>query len=155
MPVAAPKTKAVTKPAPVQSGKGKKDGDLAYPVLTVNGVAVPEENLVTKADRAKHLLGWEDEEGYALRYVAEHPKVKAAKVSYGDDYLLKDGKGRKVRCHRNSKNRPFDELHCRKLAQDILQGKWEFNCETIIISRVGEVHSGQHRLIALVLAARS
>jgi hypothetical protein len=38
------------------------------------------------------------------------------------------------------------------LARSILRGFWRFNGETIIVSRSGLVLSGQHRLIALILA---
>lgn len=94
-------------------------------------------------ERAMFLVGWETEE--------EYKKRKGNKVEFGDDYLLKVG-GIKVRCNNNSRNRPFDEGHCKSLAQDILFGNWCLNLETIIISRTGLVLSGQHRLLALILA---
>lgn len=103
--------------------------------------------------QAKELLGWEDEFDYQARMKAEHPKLKKA-ADFGEDYLLKDVAGRKVRCWNNSRNRPFDLPHCMELCQDILEGKWEFNLENIIISLTGLVTSGQHRLIALVMACQ-
>lgn len=88
---------------------------------------------------AKSLLGWvEEKEG----------------DKFGADYLLNDENGVKVRCVNNSANRPFSESWCRQLCQDILMCNWRFNLETIIIGKTGQVLSGQHRLVALVLAVQ-
>lgn len=86
---------------------------------------------------AKELLGWESE---------------TDTIKFGEDFLLQDVEKRKVRCLNNTKNRPLNIEWCQTLAQDILNGNWKMNLETIIIGRSGQVLSGQHRLVALVLA---
>ncbi len=89
------------------------------------------------AEMAKELLGWQEE---------------TDEIKFGSDFTLTLHDGRKVRCLNNSKNRPFDESHSKALCQDILNGHWKLNLETIIIGVFGSIISGQHRLIALVLA---
>lgn len=98
------------------------------------------------AENAKEMLGWEEEPGH---------------VKWGDDFLLTDRYGRKIRCTRNSRNRPFNENWAMALAFDILNKNWAdsrngpgrtINGETIIIGRHGSVLSAQHRLAGLVLA---
>lgn len=103
-------------------------------------------------EQAKSLLRWETEDEYVARRLAEDPNLKPETLKFGDDFLLRDSQDRKVRCWNNSNNRPFSEEWARQLAQDILNREWQFNLETIIISKTGVVHSGQHRLIGLVLA---
>ncbi len=109
--------------------------------------------------QACELIGWEDEETYKKRMTTD-PKKKAV-VGYAEDYLLKDSAGRKVRCWHNTKNRPLKEPWCKALKQDLLcsgpgltpeRRRWQFNGEAIIIGRHGQVLSGQHRLIAFILA---
>lgn len=83
-------------------------------------------------------------------------------VKFGDDYLLKDRQGRKVRTTRNPHNRPF-YLHtvCEPLVQTILNSgdklapedrQWQFNGEPIIIGEYGNILNGQHTLVAVMLA---
>lgn len=110
---------------------------------------------------AKALLGWESEEDYVVRKRSENPKLKAEDLLFGDEYLLKDVDGRKIVCWNNDKNRPFTASHAYGFAQTILTRYWAgpttfpgetVNGESISISRTGRVKSGQHRLIALILA---
>jgi hypothetical protein len=65
-----------------------------------------------------------------------------------------DSNGKKFRCHNNAKNRQFDRSLSKTWESEILQGHWKLNGETIIIGKCGTVHSGQHRLIGLVLAVQ-
>jgi len=88
-------------------------------------------------NRAKELLHWQEEPEDA---------------TFENDYLLRDRSKRKVRCHNNIRNRPFYRKIAEKLAQEILRGNWHFNMEPIIIGLTGLIISGQHRLIALILA---
>ena len=92
---------------------------------------------VMTVDAAKSLLGWEEE---------------ADDVKFGSDFLLVDVFGKKVRCVNNTKNRPLTEKWAYTIAQEHLQLRWRLNGETIVIGTTGEVLSGQHRLIALILA---
>ncbi len=113
---------------------------------------------------AKSLLGWETEKERLLRAQQENPgitKEQLALFEFDDDYILKDHEGNKIRCWNNLNNRPLDESWCHSLTQVILRGQWAgprtiegetVNGSTIIISRTGRVESGQHSLIAIVLA---
>lgn len=100
---------------------------------------------------AKKLLGWETDDEYVRRRMTEDPSLKETKLRESD-YLLKDRNGSKIRCRHNTLNRPFDAAWARKIAQDILTEGYEFNGEDIIVGVTGLVLSGQHRLVALVLA---
>lgn len=89
-----------------------------------------------KAEEAKKILGWTVE-----------PKGE----DWGEDFLLRDTEGRKVRCY-NNRNRPFYDSNMERICQDLLLGNWEFNFENRIIGKTGLVMDGQHCLIALVIA---
>lgn len=88
---------------------------------------------------AKEWLGWREE---------------TATEKFGDDHLFIDETGRKIRCDNNTKNRPFNLEWAKTLSQDILNRKWRFNGESIIIGDKGQILSAQHRLIGLVLACQ-
>lgn len=49
-------------------------------------------------------------------------------------------------------NRPLNDLHVKRLAQQIKDGLWIFNGDTIKVSDEGEVLDGQHRLWACIEA---
>ncbi len=100
----------------------------------------------------KKLLGWETESEYTARVMAADPKVKESKAKFGDDFLLKNYAGEKVRCWNNVKNRPFDENRAKAYGQDILEKNWEMNCENMIIGQTGIVISAQHRGCGFMLA---
>ena len=123
MPAVKPKT---TKPTQTE--------ETIYPEVSVQ---ICKGDSAITVQQAKDLLGWEEE---------------TQAIKFGEDYLFVDENKRKIRCFNNTKNRPLNEEWCRTLAQDILNRKWKFNCETIIIGNRGQIISGQHRLIALVLA---
>ncbi len=123
--------------------------------------AKPQVRLCLEADGSqitfavcKKLLRWEAEKDYVARMCKDNPKLKQEEVGYGNDFLLKDEEGQKVRCWANTRNRPFDDSWARQLAQDILNRVFKFNMENIIISLHGEVISGQHRLVGLALACQ-
>lgn len=111
-----------------------------------------EDRAIT-AGKAMALLGWETETAYKERTGNEE--------GYGEEFLLTDEFGDKIRCSNNLENRPFRETEARKYCQDILTKNWAgptsmpgetVNGETIIIGRHHKVMSGQHRLVGLVLA---
>src|SRR4051794_37109554 len=52
----------------------------------------------------------------------------------------------------NKLNRPLTSGHAERIAQQIIQGKWRFNGDTIKISEDGDVLDGQHRLFAIIEA---
>lgn len=128
-----PEIKSKKTPTPAKKGK-KEEASIVHDKVT--STKFEGEKSLTPA-QAKEYLGWEEEsEGAA----------------FGDVYTLTDRRGVKVRCTENDTNRPFNEPWALRLAQDILNKRWAFNGESIVISRTGKVLSGQHRLIALVLA---
>lgn len=110
---------------------------------------------------AKQLIGWESEPEYTARMIQEDPSIKPEAAMFGDDFFMRDLNGHKVRCWNNAHNRPFGEETAKEYAQSILKRDWAgpttmpgetVNGETIIIGRTGQVTSGQHRLIGLILA---
>ena len=90
-------------------------------------------------ETARKLLGWKEE---------------ADKEQFGIDFQFRDEMGRKVRCLNNDINRPITWTNVLVCKQEILNGKWKFNFEPIIIGVTGRVVDGQHRLVALVLAVQ-
>jgi len=92
---------------------------------------------------AKALLGWQTE------------KEHGPKKGWGKDYLFKDLDGEKVRLVNNTTNRPFRMTLAQRYANEMLRRKWALNGEAIIIDRKGKIQSGQHRLVALVLAEQT
>jgi hypothetical protein len=50
----------------------------------------------------------------------------------------------------NTLNRPLNDSHVKRIANQIINGKWQFNGDTIKISEKGEVLDGQHRLWAIL-----
>lgn len=94
------------------------------------------EDAIT-VEQAKELLGWETE---------------TEQVKFGGDYLLVDEDGAKVRCSNNVGNRPLAIPNVESLKQEILNRRWQYNGEPIIIGKTGLILNGQHTLIALILA---
>lgn len=92
---------------------------------------------------AKALLGWQTE------------REDGPKKGWGTDYLFKDLNGDKIRLSNNQTNRPFRMTLAQRYATEMLRKKWALNGETIVVDRKGKVQSGQHRLVALVLAEQT
>lgn len=113
----------------------KDDREMVYPRLTVCGIEIPEEATVVTLARMKEILGYEEMD----------EKAKGEHL-----FTLRDGK--RVRFTRNTHNRPFDENHARKLAQDLLNRHWQLNGESMIVGQYGETMSIQHRGAALIIA---
>lgn len=132
----APKKSATNGKAP--KGKPEVDG-LKYPVYRSEDYV--GEKALTAAD-AKELLGWEEVQD--------------------DDYQFHDMVDNRIRCRFNTKNRPLDRGHALTLSQKILHKHWAGpnglgktpNGESMSIGQSGQVLSGQHRLIGLILAAQ-
>ena len=93
-----------------------------------------------KAPGAKKLIGWQEEQD---------------NEDFGEDFDLR-WNGVKIRLTNNFcndyRNRPFDFSWSKSLAQELLRGRWKFNFENVIIGSRGWVLSGQHRLVALIIA---
>jgi hypothetical protein len=93
------------------------------------------------AERMKELLGWE----------AETSGEGSDKVTFKDS-LFTDYEGHGVRLLNNAHNRDFDEPLAKRYAHEHLNKHWKMNGETIIFSRYGNVVSGQHRGVSIILA---
>lgn len=52
----------------------------------------------------------------------------------------------------NKENRPLDHAHVRRIARQIMNGRWLYNGDTIKVCDTGDVLDGQHRLWACVEA---
>lgn len=89
--------------------------------------------------QAKGLLGWEEE---------------SEAVKFGDEFALRDYYGVKIRLHKNLGNRPLTRSWAETIAQEILNRRWRFNGESIVIGRTGLDLSAQHRLVGFVLAGQ-
>ena len=51
---------------------------------------------------------------------------------------------------KNSKNRPISENAVLKYAQEMKQGRWKLNGQSVIFNKTGQLANGQHRLLACV-----
>lgn len=54
----------------------------------------------------------------------------------------------------NGLNRPLGDLHVKRIAAQIIAGKWRFNGDTIKVADTGDVLDGQHRLWAIIEAKK-
>ena len=84
------------------------------------------------AEDAKKLLGWTE--------VTD------------DNYDLIDCQKKRVRLLHNSNNRPFNRDRALLIAQEILNKRWRFNGENVVIGQNGSSISFQHRGVGLVFA---
>lgn len=91
-------------------------------------------------DKAKELIGWEEE---------------VNEGDFGTEYTLCDLYGKKIRLNHNTTNRSFYASVARDWMLEILRRKWKLNGESIIIDRLGNVQDGQHRFVGLILAGQS
>lgn len=55
----------------------------------------------------------------------------------------------------NRLNRPLSDVHVKRIAEQIVSGKWRFNGDTIKVALTGDVLDGQHRLWAVIEAKKS
>lgn len=109
----------------------------------------------------RQILGWETEDEYAARRMAEDPALTREECRFeeGDYYL--DWYENKVRMWNNNHNRPLTRAKGLEYAQTFLNREWAgpltmpgetVNGEPFIISRTGNVLSGQHRGFGLIIA---
>ncbi len=121
------------KPATKKSSTGR---EIVYAKITTQ-LCVGAKSLTST--QAKKLLGWEEE---------------SKKIDFGNDFLLRDRHGKKIRCHNNVNNRAFNLKKCNTFAQDMLRKNWKMNFDNIRIGDTGVVVDGQKRLVAIVLAVQ-
>ncbi len=55
----------------------------------------------------------------------------------------------------NGSNRPLNEQHVKRIARQIMDGKWRYNGDTIKISSTNDILDGQHRLWAIIEAKQA
>jgi hypothetical protein len=97
------------------------------------------------ADLARELLGWNDQDevqGYDSCQWEYKEVVGGKEVT------------RKVWLDNNVTNRPVYRANVLSLMQEMLNRRWRFNGEPIIIGNTGMVLNGQHTLLGLVMADR-
>jgi hypothetical protein len=137
-----------------------------YPRVSVAVCASPDKSGVDESVRTYLISSLGRGEGQCAGLVSYNPPLthidartlldwqveEEGGEKFGDDYLLLDRTGRKVRCTKNVRNRPLVMSLVEDRVQDILNARWELNGETVIISREGDVLDGQHTLVAVVLA---
>lgn len=160
-PATKPKATAPTGPVPIPTSPDEGvEKELLYEEVNVAVYSTQKPLGPITLDVAVDMLGWETEDQYKLRKKVGLASAKTI-IGYGEHYLLKDANSKKVNCWHNARNRPFTEAHAKALAQEILnsgpllpkrQRRWKLNGEAIIIGQYGQVLSGQHRLIGLILA---
>jgi hypothetical protein len=90
-------------------------------------------------DQMKEIMGWE---------------IETEENKFGNDYLLIDEEGNRIRCNKNNKNRPFDPAWQSRLTQEFLNQRWAFNGESFIIGESGSVLSAQHRGTGFIAACQ-
>ena len=122
---AAPKAKVI-----------KLERSVVYPEIKTR-LAAGEDALTV--EQAKELLGWTEDRDRAREAGCNEP-------------LFTDLEGKKVYCLNNLTNRPFYSSNADTLKQEILNRRWRFNFEPMIIGTHGSILNGQHTLVALCLA---
>lgn len=135
--------------------------ELVYDKLELVECSTTSEAGPVTVEQWIRLLGWETEEQYQERKVAENPGTKPTEWLFGETFHCKNTAGKKVRCNNNAQNRPFDMGWCEELIHTHLAGQWAgphtipgetVNGETIRVSRYGRMLSGQHTGTACILA---
>lgn len=104
------------------------------------GVQLYNGDTPLTSQEAKRLIGWQ---------------VEDEQSNFGSNYDVMDREGKKVRLLNNSRNRPFDVALATTWESEVLKGHWKLNGESIILGQYGTVVSGQHRLVALILAGQA
>jgi hypothetical protein len=132
---------------PMPQGKTRKKGKK----LTGDGDGA-------EAGAADEAASQEEEAALAAQVEQERKDYEAALAAWNEanegkaEPILTDRCGVLIRCTKNVTNRPLYLAKVEELAQEMLNKRWVFNGEPIIIGKTGLVLNGQHQLIALCLA---
>jgi hypothetical protein len=143
MPTVAAKPAAKNATKPTSKGKGKKKATERPLVYAVPTAEFCYGDKALRYDRAVELMGW------------HHAEDEAESEEWGDDYLLLDEEGRKVRCDNNYNNRPFTLSQALSVKQEQLNRRWAENGESMIFGVSGATLSAQHRLAGFILAVQA
>lgn len=90
------------------------------------------------ADKMKEILGWTEDKEEAEKAGVFHS-------------TLTDMNGKKIYLTKNKGNRDFEKADALKYSQDMLTRNWKKNGEGLSVGDYGNVMSGQHRGIGLIL----
>jgi hypothetical protein len=162
----ATKSTTTSKATPKRNGKPVSEGVVKDQLVTQEVNTVEETRSVEYPDKevklfmgdkglteklVEDLLLWRTES----KVIEEGKKINAEKdYSFGENYLLEDALGNKIRCYANLVNRPFRDREAWKQAYKHLKGEWVLNMQTIIVSKYGNLNDGQHRLVGYKLACQ-
>jgi hypothetical protein len=136
-----PQTAEPKKQKPKKGKAQTAEREVVYPTLKAVIAAMGHAGPITRK-HAEDLLGWE--------VIGEGAGRDAVP-------MLTDIEGNKIRCLNNTMNRPYNINDALRYGQEVLNRRFAPkgpNGETIIISRTGEVLSGQRRLTGLILACQ-
>lgn len=122
---------------------------LKYPEITSQLRARHVEAGPLTIQEAKEFIGWQEE---PKKEAPHNGEVVPEPEKFGNDFVLKDVFGRKIRLLNNPSNRPFKLPLAQRYCNEMLRGKWALNLETIVLDRFGFVQQGQHRLVGFILA---
>lgn len=170
-PAPTPTPPKAVEPEKVETN-GEATREVVYDDVVMDRYDTKAPNGPITPQLAKDILYWETEKEYGARMVGHNPGTKVEHWVWKDEYLLQDAskytrkgdriilQGDKVKCQNNLDNRELDIEWSLGLAQTILTGKWAgpftgrktVNGSTIVISETGKVESGQHQLIAVIIA---
>lgn len=119
--------KTANKPTPKPKKVVREKREVIYP-----NIKFSEFPCTISPSLAKELLGWEEAEE--------------------KEYDLIDKNKTKIKLKNNHHNRPLYLSQVETYTQEILNKRWAFNGEPIIIGQTGTVLNGQHTLVSLVFA---
>lgn len=122
-------------PAKPKNGKAQASDSRAPTYDSIKVEKCTGDKAMT-AETAKILIGWEEVETRDSSCVSELTAIT----------------GLYVRLHKNLNNRYLTPGWLLTLRQEHLNRRWRFNGETVVIGEYGNVQSGQHRLLSLILA---
>ena len=115
------------------------------------GTHFSEDIMAVEADNAIQ-ADLDTDEGAALWYESQVQKGKAKVHTQKVDMTPALAR---VLIDHNDGNRPVRTSKLSQYVSDINEGRWDFNGETIIISKEGLVNNGQHRSLAVIETGKS
>lgn len=154
-PAPVPKEEVIETP-PVQAEEPPRQ--VIYPKVDTE---ICELETAITADTMKQILGWETEDEYADRLIKETPGLTREECRFEEGDFVLDWFNNKVKMWNNNHNRPLNRPKGLEYAQTLLNREWAgpltipgetINGEPFIISRTGNVISGQHRGFGLIVA---
>jgi hypothetical protein len=84
-----------------------------------------------------------------------HRRMRASASGLVSEVVILSPSRAQALLEANEHNRKVSESTVATYAQDIIDGRWTFNGEPVIVSDTGELNDGQHRCAAVVAAGRA